>query len=377
MKNEKALTLIELLTVIIILGILALVTIPVITNIFAKQKEKTYYNQLNQLILAGQNWVSDHDIGNGTGTCTIDNWKILTLTSLKNGDNNISYLPKEFINPKTKKEFSGENTFVYVYKKDKTYFYCVSTPECTNISFNENKDMASKICCDGEEFKTKTGCNEIPNPYSKPTFVIEQEDYSQEKNVTVNFSETGNYLIFADKNIKLNVNAQKCSSAEAENFNCNLEVVNAGNLLENEKWYLVKEQPRIIVTEDNTEIIAKVTNGEEFETDNIKITKIDRTPPTDLKYNVAQTSNKITINVISSSDDDSGIYGYQYELRKYIDDVNYESDSTEITTDESKTFEITSSGKYKVVVKTINNTYKYNGINNLNTKIDISGYYDF
>ena len=52
MRNKKGLTLVELLAVVVILGLIAIVTLSVVSNVIQKQQEKTYYSQLNQLILS-------------------------------------------------------------------------------------------------------------------------------------------------------------------------------------------------------------------------------------------------------------------------------------------------------------------------------------
>ena len=60
MMKNKGFTLVELLAVITILGLLAIITIPTVTNMMSKQKEKLYYDQLNQLIRVSQNWATDN-----------------------------------------------------------------------------------------------------------------------------------------------------------------------------------------------------------------------------------------------------------------------------------------------------------------------------
>ena len=60
MNRNKGFTLVELLAVITLLAVMAIVAVPTVSNIMSKQKEKLYYDQLNTVIKAAQNWVSDN-----------------------------------------------------------------------------------------------------------------------------------------------------------------------------------------------------------------------------------------------------------------------------------------------------------------------------
>lgn len=163
MKRKNAFTLVELLAVITILGLIALIAVPAITNIMSKQKEKVYYDQLNQLIMASKNWGTDNlDIlrDNYLDYCNENDFYTLELDELQNIDleNNVKYLDDEFINPKTDKNFSNGDVSVHIYKRDKAYLYCVTTENCTNTKFVEHSEIASSICCDGSDFKARISC---------------------------------------------------------------------------------------------------------------------------------------------------------------------------------------------------------------------------
>lgn len=161
MVKNKGFTLVELLAVITILGLLAIITIPTVTNMMSKQKEKLYYDQLNQLIRASQNWATDNTkfLANLTNKCSdtyivsIDQLKNKTYDPTKNTEEYVSYLADDFKNPKTDEQFKNDEIKVNIYKQSKNYLYCVDTPDCSNASFDENKNTASKICCDGADFK--------------------------------------------------------------------------------------------------------------------------------------------------------------------------------------------------------------------------------
>lgn len=164
MNKDNGFTLVELLAVITILGLIALITIPVITNAMSKQKEKLYYDQLNQLIRAAQNWGTDNTdlLRNLPGVCMNDNWIKLSLSTLRQGSSDVSYLDDDFVNPKTSLAFEENEIAVWVYKKEKSYLYCIETTDCTNSKYVEYQEIASKICCDGANFKDRVNNCTLP-----------------------------------------------------------------------------------------------------------------------------------------------------------------------------------------------------------------------
>ena len=60
--NKKGFTLVELVAVIILISIISTLAIIPITNIVKKSKDEMYDAQINQIILAAENWASDHKI---------------------------------------------------------------------------------------------------------------------------------------------------------------------------------------------------------------------------------------------------------------------------------------------------------------------------
>ena len=160
--NKKAFTLVELLAVITILSIVALITIPAVTNTMSKQKEKLYYDQLNQLIMASKNWGADNtnvlqaNLGDNCNEFEYYSLKLSTLQSINNG---VKYLDEDFVNPKTDENFSDSEVSLKVYKRGKSYLYCVQTDKCSTAKYQEYIDVASKICCDGSDFSSRIECN--------------------------------------------------------------------------------------------------------------------------------------------------------------------------------------------------------------------------
>lgn len=94
--NNKAFTLIELLSVIVILAIIFTITTPEIINTLNLSKEKAYIRQLEIIQKAAERWSIDNIESNEKNYITIEELK------------NLGYIDqKEITNPKTKKELDG------------------------------------------------------------------------------------------------------------------------------------------------------------------------------------------------------------------------------------------------------------------------------
>ncbi|WP_397428574.1 type II secretion system protein, partial [Priestia koreensis] len=68
LKNQKGLTLIELLAVVVILGIIAAIAIPSIGNIIQKSKEDAVKADAMQVISAAKTYVSANGIPEASGS---------------------------------------------------------------------------------------------------------------------------------------------------------------------------------------------------------------------------------------------------------------------------------------------------------------------
>lgn len=351
-NNEKGITLLEVLAVVFIIGLLAIVMVPTINNLVQKEKEKLYYLQLSQLITATKNWVSDNKdkLENLTGVCETANWYKVTLDTLKKSENNTSYLAYDFKNTKTGNLFSNDDTFVYIYKQNDSYIYCVYNSDCTNVNFESYASEASKICCDGQQFKERVNC-EIPNNFNMPDFLVSPDGFSTKKNISVLFSQmNGVKLIYSEKGGTLNVNAQECSSVENENYVCDGNLVQAGETIESKKWYLTESNP-ILTVDDNGYVNAIISDKINYKFNSVTINTIDKSAPLNVDFTVSLNNNTITITA-SATDNESGILGFKYSL----DGGNsWNSSFFDSTSDNTISIGNLESGNYQIKVKASNN----------------------
>lgn len=118
---RKAFTLVELLAVLVILGIVSLITVPIVTKTIASSKESMYKNQVNEIEKVARNWfIKD---------------SVMFDESIKTVKVSVSYLVKEgyvesskIINPKTDEDMIG---CVVITESSKQYYYEYTDTDCT------------------------------------------------------------------------------------------------------------------------------------------------------------------------------------------------------------------------------------------------------
>ena len=107
--KKKGFTLVELLGVIVILGIIATITVPLIQRTIVENTEKAYNDQVTSFEKAAKNYVAS-DVYNMTSCQT----RICTV-SLKELQEK-GYLPSgDIVNPITDKNFDMENVVDITY----------------------------------------------------------------------------------------------------------------------------------------------------------------------------------------------------------------------------------------------------------------------
>ena len=101
--NKKGFTLVELIAVIILISLIATVAIVPITKVIKDSKEDVYKAQIEQVILAAQNWVTDHPMELPPYVEKYDNKIELTIDNLIDQE----YLDDDVIDPKNGEKILG------------------------------------------------------------------------------------------------------------------------------------------------------------------------------------------------------------------------------------------------------------------------------
>lgn len=104
-KNKKGFTLVEILGVMVLLGLIALIIIPLVDKHIVEAREKAYQTQINNIILGAKSWAVDNPLSEFLPTDEGDIEEITLGDLMEEG-----YVEYDIVNPKTKKKFSREST---------------------------------------------------------------------------------------------------------------------------------------------------------------------------------------------------------------------------------------------------------------------------
>jgi prepilin-type N-terminal cleavage/methylation domain-containing protein len=127
---KKGFTLVELMSVIIILGILSLIIVPIVDKSIKNGKQKLYDAQIKTIELAAKDWVSSNAIKTPK-----NNGESITLTVLQLKA--AGKLDFNLVDPITEKMFS-ENLEITITRNSKNYVYDVIDKDISgNTYLNE------------------------------------------------------------------------------------------------------------------------------------------------------------------------------------------------------------------------------------------------
>lgn len=114
--KKNGFTLAELLGVIVILSLIAVITVPAVTDSLQNYKEKLCNSQLDEIVAAARAWASDNILILPTEDGIS---YTVTLETLSNG----GYIDSEIENPITKRNFDLDDTKVTITRVGKKYTY--------------------------------------------------------------------------------------------------------------------------------------------------------------------------------------------------------------------------------------------------------------
>ena len=126
----KGFTLIEILGVLIILGLISLITVPVVANILKENKERLYDIQIKNIEEASRNFVAENIFSLNLNK----NEKLgITIKKLKD----LGYLDPTLIDPSISEDFSDDTSIIIENKSnDITYTVCVNTAcDLSNLTY--------------------------------------------------------------------------------------------------------------------------------------------------------------------------------------------------------------------------------------------------
>ena len=160
---KKAFTLIELISVIIILSIIALISVPITTNIINSSRNKAYEETINNIIEISKNY----SVYNNLGYNTL--YKELTFDELSNK----GYIESsDIINPKTNQKLAGCVIYRWVigsnqyeFKYDETCNGKASYPE-----------IVINVTPDSESWITEKPTFDIEGEYDSFKYCIEESE---------------------------------------------------------------------------------------------------------------------------------------------------------------------------------------------------------
>jgi len=115
--NNKGFTLVEILAVVVILGVIALITVPVTLSIIDRSKQNMYDRQISEITEAARMYVSENSTKN-VNLSTIGYSNVITLQQLSDD----GYIDLPITNTLTNQDFDPDCLTVTIVKGADTYY---------------------------------------------------------------------------------------------------------------------------------------------------------------------------------------------------------------------------------------------------------------
>lgn len=189
--KSKAFTLIEVLAVILIISILAVVTIPLVTNNVNKSRDKLYNSVINKILSASSDWaVSNTSLLPENGESIT-----ITLGTLQSE----GYISTDLMNPKKEKLFPADMTITINYVKS---------------SRDNEKHIYGKY--DGDYlFLVNVNTGTYSDDINKEYTVIELNSSVEDVDRILYQDEKGNELSLKNVNIQIVKNGKNVASIDS------------------------------------------------------------------------------------------------------------------------------------------------------------------
>ena len=125
--TKKAFTLVELLGVITVLGIIGLITIPVVNNTIKSSKQRAYDAQVKEILKAAEDYLADHldELEDGSILCEKSSYTNINITYISVRKLQVDgYIPESIKDPRTNEELDYNDIVEINYDCDyKSYNY--------------------------------------------------------------------------------------------------------------------------------------------------------------------------------------------------------------------------------------------------------------
>lgn len=181
---KKGFTLLELMTVIIILGVLGLIVFPVVSSVIRDSNEKLYEEQLNKIKTAASKWAYENInlLPNTNGESVT-----ITLLELKKG----GYLPLDIKDPRNDELIPNGLSIVITYNNN-SYDYVINEV-ISNSTYNAN---GPSLVLNGNPLETI----EMGYPYNEKGVVAKTVYGNPINNVDISYYLNGSEVDRIDVN---------------------------------------------------------------------------------------------------------------------------------------------------------------------------------